>query len=87
MYYTYILYSDVTHRYYTGQCQDLENRLSEHNAGETPSIKKGIPWKVVWYSQYATRSEAMKMEKMIKSRGAARFLSDNKITITVSRGA
>ena len=65
----------------------MENRLHEHNAGETTSIKNGIPWRVVWYSKYGTRSEAVKMEKMIKSRGAARFLSDNKIAITVSRGA
>jgi putative endonuclease len=87
MYCTYILFSDVTHRYYTGQCKDLDNRVREHNAGETPSIKNGIPWRVVWYSKYATRSEAVRMEKLIKSRGAARFLSDNKIAGTVSRGA
>jgi putative endonuclease len=72
----YILFSESTKKYYTGQTQNLENRLIEHNGGETSSIKSGIPWMVVWSKACVTRSEAMKLEKKIKSRGAVRFLRD-----------
>ncbi|MCU0369650.1 MAG: GIY-YIG nuclease family protein [Cyclobacteriaceae bacterium] len=84
-YFVYILYSKSCDKFYTGQTQNLDNRLAEHNLGETKSIKSCIPWSLVWKSDLATRSEAMMLEKKIKSRGAQRFLSD--IGITVSRGA
>ena len=75
-YCVYILYSDSISRYYTGQCEDIVNRLSEHNSGETPSIKHGIPWRVVWSHKVPSRREALALERKIKSRGAERFLKD-----------
>jgi putative endonuclease len=72
----YIVFSESTRKYYTGQTHDLVNRLAEHNNGETASLKSGIPWKLIWNESCTTRSEAMKLEKKIKSRGAGRFLSD-----------
>ena len=39
MFIVYILYSETTQKYYTGQTQDIENRMLEHNSGETTSIK------------------------------------------------
>ncbi|MBY0435436.1 MAG: GIY-YIG nuclease family protein [Cyclobacteriaceae bacterium] len=77
----YILFSKKTQKYYTGQTQDLENRLHEHNTGETSSLKSGMPWRLVWSQECASRSEAMKLENKIKKRGAKRFLDD------LSRGA
>jgi putative endonuclease len=79
MFVVYILYSDITSRFYIGQTADLINRLEEHNAGETPSIKNGKPWRVVWSVQVSSRSEAVKLETKIKNRGAKRFLHDNGI--------
>ena len=78
---TYILFSESISKYYTGHTHDLQNRLIEHNQGETPSIKTGIPWKIVWTGEFQTRAEAMKMEVRIKKRGSKRFLAD------LSRGA
>jgi putative endonuclease len=75
-YSVYILFSDRCKKFYTGQTDNFANRLTEHNDGETKSIKMCIPWKVVWSVQVTTRSEAMMLEKKIKSRGAARFLMD-----------
>ena len=77
----YILYSETTSKYYTGSTQNLANRLKEHNGGETSSIKNGIPWILVWQTEYQTRAEAMALEIKIKKRGAKRFLED------LSRGA
>jgi putative endonuclease len=84
-YFVYILYSKSCNKFYTGQTQNLDYRLAEYNLGETKSIKSCTPWSLVWKTELATRSEAMMLEKKIKSRGAQRFLSD--IGITVSRGA
>jgi putative endonuclease len=55
MFTVYILFSATTEKYYTGQTQDLDNRIAEHNAGETASIKNGIPWQIVYIVELQTR--------------------------------
>ena len=72
----YILFSSSSDKFYTGHTQDLTNRLTEHNSGETKSIRRCTDWIVVWQQEYASRSEAMIMENKIKKRGARRFLQD-----------
>ena len=74
MFSAYILQSQKTRRYYIGSSEDIENRLEEHNSGETKSIRKGIPWKLIHDEQFETRAEAVKKEKQIKARGAKRYL-------------
>jgi putative endonuclease len=44
--YVYIIYSEVSDRYYVGSTCDWVRRLSEHNAGYVNSIKNGRPWVV-----------------------------------------
>ncbi len=74
MYFTYILYSNSSLKYYCGSTQNLFNRLQEHNTGETKSIKHGIPWNLIGFIEFNTRTEAMKLEKQIKNRGINRWL-------------
>src|SRR3989442_472352 len=69
----YILFSESIGRYYIGQTSDLENRITEHNHGETRSIKNGTPWKIVWTQELPSRSEAMKLETRIKKRGGEKI--------------
>src|SRR3954470_5959802 len=85
VYTVYILFSKSCGKFYSGQTQHFENRLIEHNRGETKSIKSCTPWLTIWKTEVASRSEAVMLEKKIKARGAERFLLDLKIT--VSRGA
>jgi putative endonuclease len=73
MFVTYILYSDSVGRYYIKHCADLDNRLNEHNSGETRSVRYGIPWRIIWSQACETKGEAMKLENKIKKRGAGRF--------------
>jgi putative endonuclease len=75
MFTVYILFSSLTQKYYVGQTQDLDNRIIEHNNGETKSLKSGIPWSVVYTIEVATRLEALMLEKKIKNIGAKRFLA------------
>jgi len=76
MYFAYIIQSEKSLRYYTGSAANLEDRLNEHNHGETISTKNGIPWRLIHIERFESRSEALNKEKEIKSRGAKRYLED-----------
>jgi putative endonuclease len=76
MYTTYILFSSKINKYYTGHTIDLNRRLIEHNHGKTAFMSRGVPWEVVYTRTFNSRIEAMKLEIIIKKRGAQRFLND-----------
>jgi putative endonuclease len=67
MFFVYILRSEATHRLYTGYTADLTQRLGQHDEGLTKSTKNRGPWKLVHSEQFATRAEAMRREKFLKS--------------------
>ena len=74
--YVYILYSKSLEKYYTGQTNNLKDRLYRHNSGWQKHTKKGTPWKLVWSRSCKNREEAVKLESRIKKRGAKRFLEE-----------
>jgi len=76
MYAVYILRSRTTLRYYCGHTEDLENRIREHNSGESKSTRHGIPWECIFVEEFELRGDATRKEKIIKLRGMGRFLSD-----------
>jgi putative endonuclease len=67
MFYVYILYAKDFDRFYIGQTNNLENRLIRHNMGYVKSTKSYLPWEMVFYEKYQTRSEAMVRENYLKS--------------------
>jgi len=81
MFFTYILYSTKIDKFYTGQTLDIDRRLEEHNRGKTSFSANGMPWQLVFSREFPSRQEAIRLEKLIKKRGAARFLNDNNITV------
>jgi putative endonuclease len=76
MYIVYVLYSESSLKYYTGQTDNLVNRLHRHNSGLSLSTKSGKPWGLIYQIQFSTRSEAVLLEQKIKKRGAKRYLED-----------
>jgi putative endonuclease len=78
MFVTYILFSAKINKFYTGQTSDLIRRLEEHNRGKTAFMSGGAPWELLFSKEFNTRQEAIQLEKIIKKRGASRFLTDNK---------
>lgn len=66
MNYTYIVQcSDGT--YYTGWTNNLQNRVATHNSGKGAKYTRArLPVQLVYYEEYATKSEAMKREYAIK---------------------
>ncbi|MDO8507033.1 MAG: GIY-YIG nuclease family protein [bacterium] len=67
MYYVYILKSKTDGKYYFGSTADLKNRFKEHNAGKVKSTKNRVPFELVCYEAYLTKTIALNREKYLKS--------------------
>lgn len=55
--------------------KDVPARLIEHNAGKCRYTSGRRPWTVLHVEEYATRGEAMRRERFLKT-GAGRSLLD-----------
>ncbi|HSW54010.1 MAG TPA: GIY-YIG nuclease family protein [Ignavibacteriaceae bacterium] len=72
--FTYILYSLKINRYYVGSTDDLDWRLERHNLGWGRYSKKGIPWKLIYYETFQTKTQAIRREKEIKSKKSRLYI-------------
>ncbi len=79
-YYSYVLRSLKNGILYKGSIQDIENRLKIHNQGLVNHTSKHMPWELVLFEQFETRSEAMKREKWYKT-GVGREWIKSKISV------
>ena len=74
MFYVYVIKS-VDHDFlYKGHCEDLEERILQHNSGMTQSIRPYIPFILVYKEVFETREQAIKREKYFKTAAGRRFL-------------
>ena len=74
MYTVYILQSITNNSYYIGHTNNIEDILKRHNSGSVTYTKKFVPWKLVYYEEYMTKSEAFKREMEIKKyKGGIKF--------------
>ena len=73
-FYTYIIQSEKTGKYYIGSSEDVQKRLQQHNWSRTPSTKTGIPWELVYTEEFETRSEAVKREYAIKKKKSRKYI-------------
>lgn len=80
MFYAYIIQSEVDSSFYKGHCQNLNERLKQHNSGQTKSIKNKTPFKIVYFEEFSSRPEAMKGEKYFKPAAGRRYIT-NKLSI------
>ena len=72
--FVFIIKSLKDGRYYKGMTTNFTNRIKEHNAGRTFSTKVFVPWELVYYEEYSTRSEARAREKFLKSGQGRNFI-------------
>jgi len=75
-YYVYVLKSNEGHRY-IGSTGDLEQRLADHNRGRNHATKHGSGWTILHQEQFATRGEAMKREKWLKTGIGRQWLEEH----------
>ena len=79
MYYVYILENDAR-KFYIGQTEDLERRLSEHNDPSRSkskfTAKQNVTWRIVWTEPHPDRASAMRRERQIKSMKSAKWIRE-----------
>lgn len=73
-YQVYILRSLKNGRHYTGISIDIDRRLNEHNKGSAKSTRPHVPYERIWNSDFMSQSDALKLEILIKKKGAAKYL-------------
>lgn len=79
-FFVYVLVSAATGRRYVGQTCDLARRLAEHNdarhnARKYTTRQKG-PWRLLLQEGYASRKEAMRRERWLKSGAGRQWLDE-----------
>ncbi len=74
IFYTYILYSEKYERYYIGQCDEVEKRLTRHNNRMVPSTKSYVPWELVFVEEFETKAEANRRELYIKKMKSRKYI-------------
>ena len=67
MYYVYVLKSLKNSDLYIGSTADLDERIKLHNAGKVKSTRGYMPWELVEYKEFCSRSKAVKQEKFLKT--------------------
>ena len=72
----YVLQSASTSRLYIGQTGDLQRRLQEHREGLARYTRNRGPWVLVHHEELATRSEAVRRERFLKSGQGRDWLKD-----------
>ena len=78
MFYTYVLRSFKDKHLYVGYTTDVQKRLSKHNSGLTKSTKSRLPFELLFFEEFGSRSEAMLREKFFKT-GKGKEYIDSKL--------
>jgi putative endonuclease len=73
-YYVYILKSRRTGKYYIGQTQNIDHRITYHNSGNNKSTKSGRPRELVFKKEFETRSESVQFESKLKRMKSRSFI-------------
>jgi putative endonuclease len=73
MFTVYVIQSARGKRY-TGHTYDLERRLLEHNSGLCKTTKVDNNWQVIYSEEFATKGEAIKRERWMKTGVGREFI-------------
>jgi len=78
VYTVYVLRSLSTGKLYTGQTENLQRRIKEHQTGTGPvKYTKGRgPWELVYTEEFPDRGQAMAREKYLKTGAGRDFIKD-----------
>ena len=76
MFWVYAIYNQLSDKIYIGQTKDLAKRQSEHNQkhGNHYTAKFEGEWKLIYKESVATRLEAIKRERQLKSQKGREFI-------------
>ena len=73
----YVIYNIAAQKIYIGQTNDIDRRLFEHNSHRIKGFTARFEgeWKLIYSESVATRSEALKREKQLKSAQGRAYLT------------
>ena len=76
MHFVYIIYSKMAGRFYVGESAFPESRVIEHNTGkyQHASTKIAKDWQLMKIITCSKRSDALQVERYIKSMKSKRFI-------------
>jgi putative endonuclease len=72
-YYVYIIQSLKDNSYYKGFSENVQQRLIQHNAGESTYTKNKMPWKLVYFEEHTEKRLALIREKNLKKAAISRI--------------
>ncbi len=72
--YVYILYSKRGRKTYTGQTDDVEERLAQHNSGKTKYTSRFKPWDLIYTEECPTREVAEVLQKRCRQKDDSRTI-------------
>ncbi|MCH7745574.1 MAG: GIY-YIG nuclease family protein [Chloroflexi bacterium] len=67
MFFVYVLQSQKNNRYYIGSTKDIDQRVSQHNAGISKSTRNYRPWRLVYSEPLNTLAQARQRESQLKA--------------------
>lgn len=73
-YYTYILQSQKSGKFYTGYTSDLRKRFKEHNEGKSTYTRSRGPYELIYYEACLNEQDARARELYLKAGKGKRFL-------------
>jgi putative endonuclease len=76
MHFVYVIYSEQANKYYVGETDNIELRLSKHNnhSYQDSFTKIAEDWKVVLLFNCVSREQAIRLEKFIKKMKSKVFI-------------
>ena len=66
MHFVYLLKSLKDNTLYLGCTSNLKKRIIEHNQGKADYSQKHIPWKLVYFEGYYSKTDAFGREQKLK---------------------
>ena len=68
-FYVYMLINNQNNKTisYVGWTNNLEQRILKHNSGAGAKFTRGRKWKLIYYSTFNTKREAMRAEYKLKN--------------------
>ena len=77
MFFTYILYSLKSGKYYIGSTNNILRRFHEHQYNQETATKNRGPWEMVHWESFATASQARTRELYLKTGAGYRWRVKN----------
>ncbi len=75
-FFVYILQSMKDFSFYTGQCDDLDKRMSKHFDGLSKYTASKRTWRLVYFETFPDRSAALHREKEIKKQKSRKYIQE-----------